>query len=372
MMRRHCTILIALILCNDISPVVAEDTWRGVHRIVAIGDLHGDYDQYRRVMQMTGLIDESGDWAGGKTHLVQTGDIPDRGPDSMKILDELRGLQRRASRAKGYIHLLIGNHEAMNIYGDLRYVHPGEYEALVTARSGRLQKRYYQRFVQAMAESDPSMVFDDEFKNSWHTRFPLGYVEHRATWQPQGEMAKWISTHNAVIMVNDVLFAHGGLSPHQPLVSLSSINASIRRDLKRTDPAIDSPVQDEEGALWYRGYAEHSSEQELEPLARLLDHYGARHIVVGHSPTRGFINSRFDGRAIFIDVGISSHYGSGMAALVIEGDNWFALHRGNKIPLAMEDEDQLAYYRKLGKVEPNPEHLNRVIDKLIAAEAAGP
>ena len=52
--------------------------WEGVERIVAIGDLHGDYGNYIEALRVAGLVDKKGKWSGGNTHLVQTGDIPDR------------------------------------------------------------------------------------------------------------------------------------------------------------------------------------------------------------------------------------------------------------------------------------------------------
>ena len=58
--------------------------WQGVERIVAVGDIHGDYGNYIEVLRAAGLVDKKGKWSGGKTHLVQTGDIPDRGPDTGK------------------------------------------------------------------------------------------------------------------------------------------------------------------------------------------------------------------------------------------------------------------------------------------------
>ena len=54
--------------------------WTGVDRVVAVGDVHGDYDQLVAVLRSAGLIDEQGNWTGGKTHLVQNGDVLDRGP----------------------------------------------------------------------------------------------------------------------------------------------------------------------------------------------------------------------------------------------------------------------------------------------------
>jgi hypothetical protein len=107
----------------------AKDEWDGVERIVAIGDLHGDYDQFVRLLRSAQLINAKDRWTGGKTHLVQTGDVPDRGPGTRRILDLLMRLEREPRKAGGYVHPLIGNHEAMNLYGDLRYVVAGEYEA---------------------------------------------------------------------------------------------------------------------------------------------------------------------------------------------------------------------------------------------------
>ena len=112
-----------------------QDDWQGVERIVAIGDIHGDYDNYIEVLKNAGVINRRGRWSAGKTHVVQVGDIPDRGPDTLRIISHLQKLEKQASKAGGRLHLLIGNHEHMNITGDLRYVHPGEYEAFETRNS---------------------------------------------------------------------------------------------------------------------------------------------------------------------------------------------------------------------------------------------
>ena len=108
-------------------------------RIVAVGDLHGDYDAWAAIARAAGLIDGSGRWTGGATTLVQTGDIVDRGPDSLKIIDQLIRLQREAPGSGGRVVVLTGNHEAMMVINDLRYVHPGEYAAFVTPASSRTQ-----------------------------------------------------------------------------------------------------------------------------------------------------------------------------------------------------------------------------------------
>ena len=61
-------------------PAQAPDTsrLRAPGRVVAIGDIHGDPDAARDVLQLAGLVDGAGTWTGGNAWLVQTGDITDR------------------------------------------------------------------------------------------------------------------------------------------------------------------------------------------------------------------------------------------------------------------------------------------------------
>jgi len=132
-MRLIPFVLIMFLLAPDLASAKAKKIddyhWTGVERVVAIGDFHGDYDQYFKVMQSAGLINKSGKWIAGKTHFVQTGDLTDRGDHSRKIIDHLVKLAKQAKKKGGYVHLLIGNHEAMNVVGDLRYVTAGEFKA---------------------------------------------------------------------------------------------------------------------------------------------------------------------------------------------------------------------------------------------------
>src|SRR5437588_11737927 len=106
----------------------------GVERIVAVGDIHGAYDRFVQLLETAGIIDHDHRWSGGRTHLVQLGDVVDRGDDSRRALDLLRRLQEEAPRAGGAVHALIGNHEVMRMLGDLRFTAAGEYEAFATSR----------------------------------------------------------------------------------------------------------------------------------------------------------------------------------------------------------------------------------------------
>jgi hypothetical protein len=137
------------------APALAQSEWSGVERVVAIGDLEGAYEKYLDMLRTAGLIDDRGDWIGGRAHLVQLGDVPDRGPNSRAIMDHLMRLERQAQRAGGRVHALIGNHEAMNVEGDLRYVHPGEYAAFATRNSERVREQFYRRYIDHARANPP-------------------------------------------------------------------------------------------------------------------------------------------------------------------------------------------------------------------------
>src|SRR5262245_1211749 len=81
------------------APAFAQqDAFDGVKRVVAVGDVHGGFDQFVKILRDAGVIDQKNQWVGGATHLVQTGDVLDRGPDSRKVLDLLMDLEKDAPK----------------------------------------------------------------------------------------------------------------------------------------------------------------------------------------------------------------------------------------------------------------------------------
>ena len=113
-------------------------------RIVAVGDLHGDYQAWITIARAAALVDARNHWTGGKTILVQLGDVTDRGADSLKIVRSLQQLQKEAPRKGGKAIVALGNHEAMNLIGDNRYTTPGEYAAFADAQSAARRDRVYE------------------------------------------------------------------------------------------------------------------------------------------------------------------------------------------------------------------------------------
>src|SRR4030095_8950184 len=108
-------------------------------RVVAVGDVHGAFDNFVAILRAAQVIDDRSRWSGKKTVLVQTGDVLDRGPDSRKAIDLLRRLERDAQRAGGRVVSLLGNHELMRLVSDWRYVSAGEIEAFKNGDSAQLR-----------------------------------------------------------------------------------------------------------------------------------------------------------------------------------------------------------------------------------------
>lgn len=316
-------VLLGVFVAMTCAPSVSA---RPVSRIVAIGDLHGDYAAYRAIIRAAGLVDARDRWTGGRTVFVQTGDIVDRGPDSRRIVDHLRRLERDAERAGGRVVALVGNHEAMNVTGDLRYVHPGEFAAFADSASEGRRERAYRANRSAIEafyrERDPAIT-DEAARQAWLETMPLGKIEHRAAWRPDGELGRWVSRNPAVARIDSTVFVHAGISAAYAGLTIDEINRRAAAALRTSDTAPDAIINDPFGPLWYRGLVdpEAAAAGAGDELDRVLRAYGANRVVVGHTPMPEGIAVLHGGRLIAIDTGISAHYGGTRAYLeILDGE----------------------------------------------------
>jgi calcineurin-like phosphoesterase family protein len=292
----------------------------GVERIVAVGDVHGAYDRFVEILRTAGLLDADLHWSGGRTHLVQLGDVVDRGADSRRALDLLRRLEKEARAAGGAVHALLGNHEVMRMLGDMRYVSPGEYAAFATPRSEEARETFLRRV-------------KPERRDRLREEMPLGRVEMDLAFGPDGEYGKWLRGHSAMAMINGIVFLHGGVSPGQATLACDAVNATVRREVAgdlgtvRTEPA-ESLVTREDGPLWYRGLAQEPDA--FEPAVDgILARQGARAIVIGHTVApAGRVAVRFQGKVFEIDTGMQAGYVAGgrASALDIRGGTVSAIY----------------------------------------------
>ena len=356
-----------LLLLPPLAAWSQEDTWTGVERVVAVGDIHGDYDQLVAVLKSASLIDDQLQWSGGKTHLVQTGDVTDRGPESRKAMDLLMRLEGEALKSGGAVHALMGNHEAMNVYGDLRYVSDGEYLAFADANSVKARDELYKEHL----ESLKGQPVDDAFRKRWEGEHPLGFAEHRRAFGPAGVYGKWIRGLNAVIRIDGTLFLHGGISPKYADWNLRLLNQRIRADLEDPRNVQEGVAGDDAGPLWYRGLALSDARIEAQ-LGKVLENYKVDRIVVGHTYTEGAILPRLGGRVIQIDVAMSKVYDpkGRIACLEIDRGKARALHRGKRLELPADaGPDLLRYLKEAAALDPAPSPL---AGRIAALEARLP
>lgn len=323
-MIRRLLLMVAMLLCS--LPLLAQAP---PQRIVAVGDLHGDYTAWIDIARDARLIDSANRWTGSRTILVQTGDIVDRGADSLKIIRHLQQLDGEAKRAGGRVIVLLGNHEAMQVTGDYRYVTPGEYAAFADRQSKARRDAAFDANAKAIIafyhQHDPSLS-PKAIRAEWITTNPLGKVEYVAAWSPSGELGRWAASLPAAAKVGDTLFVHGGISANYALVPLVEINRRARAALVAGDASDEAIINDQMGPLWYRGLVTRAGEApagrptiDAELDGALLGQ-GVKRLVIGHTPELRGIAILHGGKLAQIDTGISRYYGGKLGWLEIIGN----------------------------------------------------
>ncbi|KAI9567401.1 Metallo-dependent phosphatase-like protein [Boletus coccyginus] len=346
---------------------VTEPRPRFSRRIVAVGDIHGDLYNAGRVLQMAGVVDEDGNWSGNVDVFVQTGDIIDRGDDTIELFQWMEDLREQAHGVGGEVISLLGNHEWMNAIGDWRYVYPSEIETFgsISARqkavtTGWLGSTWASNYTTAARLplhsllGPPNTDFPPE-KGSVYTRANAGPLSHAA-----------------------FSFVHGGLAPTYPNLqpfpsAINNLSASLLRRLRsrspqppphppHTYPGLPAGTTREEarlyssdGPLWYRGWAEETESKVCEKVDEVLQKTGTRRMVMGHTPNLQNIMARCGGKVLIIDTGISHAYGGALSALSIEyslepvkGGGWKEQEVVKALYAEQEDELLVTAVRELG------------------------
>ena len=337
-----CRLLAAalLIVCwGTGSHAAAQDpcTLETPERVVAIGDIHGAYDQFVRILQAAEVIDDRERWVAGRALLVQTGDVLDRGPESRRVLDLRRRLEGEAEDAGGRVFALLGNHEVMRMVGDWRFVSAEEFAAFRTLRSEELREAAYRqvetRFAQQATEADQE---HDEraFREQFMEQVPLGLIEMRDAFSNDGRYGRWLRDQVAMARINGVVFVHGGVTEALGAMGCEAINARIRREVTGTPPTFEQlPGQlssSPTGPLWDRSLAFEPEPEHAPFVDSMLKQLDARAIVIGHTPVVGNgIAMRFDGRVIQIDTGMldgERFPGGEPSALEMQGGRFTAIY----------------------------------------------
>jgi len=247
-------------------------SWKGIDcgRLVSVPDLHGDFERTLQILSHAGLIDaRSHAWSGGNATLVQTGDIVDRGGHGKDIYELFFKLAEEAESVGGRVVMLMGNHELMNLQGDLRYVTFEDYQAFGGER------------------------------------------ERTSAWAVNGWLGQKVRSFPVAYVTGNVLFTHAGVAPHflRAHRTVEGLNENFRRavqgNARPSEPAL-SDLLSHAGPLWTRRYGGPGVHcEEVEEVLKLT---GTRRMVVGHTIGRS-VRSHCEGRLILGDTAISRYYG---------------------------------------------------------------
>ncbi|WP_299808037.1 metallophosphoesterase [uncultured Shewanella sp.] len=262
----NCGKLPEPLLSEDVKQVMP-DSYNGVKKVVALSDVHGQYDVLITLLKNQKIIDADNNWAFGDGHMVMTGDMFDRGDQINEVLWFMYQLDRQAKAAGGMLHLLMGNHEQMVLGGDLRYVH-----------------ERYELASKLLDRSNDALYGEDT------------------------EIGQWLRSKNTLVKVNDVLYMHGGISSEwlERQLTIEEANQLFRANIGRPKAELK---QDEllnflfygNGPTWYRGYFKDSfSEAELD---KILTYFDVNRITVGHTSQKQVLGL-FDNKIIAIDSSI--------------------------------------------------------------------
>ncbi|MCM2310932.1 MAG: hypothetical protein NDI84_05960, partial [Steroidobacteraceae bacterium] len=258
----------------------------------------------------------------------------------------------------GRVHVVLGNHEAMNVLGDLRYVDPGEYAAYAAEEDAAERAQAKGAF---LARQPGATEADFE------RLFPTGYFGHRRQLGPDGRYGQWLLSLPVAVKINDTVYMHGGPSKvlrgrdleqlardyraalqnylvaeaalrkaslivledayaQRPDAAATRLAAMPRGDaatalaplVERFRAADDEPLLGRSGPNWDRGAASCNECAEADVLRPWLAQVGARRVVLGHTVARnGTVVSRFDGAVVKLDAGMNRAVYKGHPAMLI-------------------------------------------------------
>ncbi len=268
-------------------------------KLFAISDIEGNFHAFAKTLIGNGVIDENFQWSYGDGHLVLVGDFFDRGLNVTACLWLIYALEAQAAAQGGMVHFILGNHEEMNLSGDYRYV-----------------RNKYQTVAKKL-----NCTYEEMFDNNT-------------------ELGRWLRSKNMIEKIGETIYVHAGLSPQIAgcKLSLERINKICHAHIgKKQDELQDkgasvSLVFAKSGPLWYRGFF--GGKLEEATVATILDRFGAKHVVVGHTIVDE-ITTLHNGRVVAIDVKHSDHVANARPnALLVEDGRFYKVnYKGSAQPV---------------------------------------
>ncbi len=226
-----------------------KSTYNKVKKIIALSDIHGQYDLTIELLKNNKVIDKELNWNFGKGHLVIAGDIFDRGDKVNEVLWLVYKLEIQAKNDGGRVHFILGNHEFMVLQKDLRYIHE-KYKV-------------------------SSKLIGLEYDQLYGNKTVLG---------------RWLRSKPSIIKINNNVFTHGGVSEEFLInrgVDFEKINLMMRYYIDTPFEEMNSSIYNlyngEKSLIWYRDYFKEYGEDLTDAdISKILKMLNTKHIVVGH------------------------------------------------------------------------------------------
>jgi len=200
-------------------------------------------------------------------------------------MDRLFDLKRQAAAVGGAVHVLMGNHEAMNVDWDFDYVGLGGFDGWesreqhhTNVASGSFLGNVFGGLSQGLQMGGVPRILKDRAK-----AFTVG----------TGFAALTLSEMPLAIQIGDTVCVHGGLELKHVEMDLHRINVETSEWLRGAGPRPPL-IDDDDSPIWNRSFSA-PADRPLRPHnARKLEHVlhamGARRLLVGHTPQIGGVN----------------------------------------------------------------------------------
>lgn len=263
-------------------------------KLIAISDIEGNFYALTKVLIGNDIINSNFQWTFGNGHLVFVGDMFDRGYNVTACLWLLYELETQAKKQGGMVHMIMGNHEEMNLNGDDRYVDPK-----YTKLASELQ------------------------------------IEYKELFGEDTELGRWLRTRNCIEKIGNTIYVHGGLSQKMADTNLSihDINQIAKEfydksSEERNENSNVRTIFTNDGPFWYRGYfRDNLSQNDIDKIAT---YYDTEHFVVGHTVV-DYISSLYNEKVIAIDLKQPTFPKEGKAkALYMEGGIFYKVDEDGK------------------------------------------
>jgi Icc-related predicted phosphoesterase len=160
-------------------------------RLLAIGDIHGDYERFVELLIECNVISKDLNWIAGESTFVCIGDLVDRGPQSIPVIELCMDLEKQALDNGGYFTSLMGNHDALLIAASSSLVYGEKYyeaEEMSFYNGGVYED--------ALALANTPTMLD------WMIRRPLIYKKNRILFQHADSANYYLSQGKTIEEIN--------------------------------------------------------------------------------------------------------------------------------------------------------------------------